>query len=324
MAKDGKGLLTGAATSRASLLKKSSGVTRTYLNGALTAKRVVVQSSEVESKTDIHPLNPRNQEALTLDAVRDIFPSIQENGVNQEGVAVKCPSTGKLLLLDASRRRFSCIHCDADLPLWELQDEVSDEQILAIINDSQEVKRWSYPEHAEYLIRIAKRKSLDVEAMKIEDLAKELSIGRESLRKRLAAHKVSKDILTVFVDYEGIPNNYYGSLAKVQNQLSRANKNLKDTMKSFSKKISDVDLGDTVLDKQAMTLKKLEEFVERLLKKQPKPEWSNRELCQFDDKKAYARVKNSPDGKSMKIELSRVGAEKMREAERLIEQLLNS
>lgn len=145
MAKDGKGLLTGAATSRASLLKKSSGVTRTYLNGALTAKRVVVQSSEVESKTDIHPLNPRNQEALTLDAVRDIFPSIQENGVNQEGVAVKCPSTGKLLLLDASRRRFSCIHCDADLPLWELQDEVSDEQILAIINDSQEVKRWSYP-----------------------------------------------------------------------------------------------------------------------------------------------------------------------------------
>lgn len=160
--------------------------------------------------------------------------------------------------------------------------------------------------------------------MKIEDLAKELSIGRESLRKRLAAHKVSKDILTVFVDYEGIPNNYYGSLAKVQNQLSRANKNLKDTMKSFSKKISDVDLGDTVLDKQAMTLKKLEEFVERLLKKQPKPEWSNRELCQFDDKKAYARVKNSPDGKSMKIELSRVGAEKMREAERLIEQLLNS
>ena len=324
MVKEGKGLLTGAASSRASLMKKSNGATRTYLNGALTAKRVVVQSSEVESKTDIHPLNPRNQEALTLDAVRDIFPSIRENGINQEGVAVKCPSTGKLLLLDASRRRFSCIHSDADLPLWELLDEVSDEQILAIINDSQEVKRWSYPEHAEYLIRIAKRKSLDVESMKIEDLAKELSIGRESLRKRLAAHKVSKDILMVFVDYEGIPNNYYGLLAKIQNQILRANKNIKDTMKSFSKKISDDDFGDTVLDKQAMTLNKLEEFIECLLKKQPKPEWSNRDLCKFDDKKAYAKAKTSPDGKTLKIELSRVGAEKMREAERLIEKLLNS
>lgn len=324
MSKSGKGLLTGSASSRASLLKKGGGATRTYLNGTLSAKRVVIDTAEIESKTDIHPLNPRNQEALTLEAVRDIFPSIQENGVNQEGVAVKCPSSGKLLLLDASRRRFSCVHSDADLPLWELQGDVTDEQILAIINDSQEVKRWSYPEHAEYLLRIAERKSLDVKAMKIEDLAKELSIGRESLRKRLAAHKVSKDILSVFVDYEGIPNNYYSSLTKVQNQLSRAGKNIKDTMSSFSGSIVDSELGGSVSEKQATILKKLEEFIKNLLEKQPKAEWSNRELCQFDDKKAYARVKTSPDGKTKKIELSRIGVDKMRQIERLIEEVLNS
>lgn len=323
MTKKGKGLLTGQATSRASLMKGGV-VTRTYLNGALTAKRVLVPSSEVETKTDVHPLNPRNQEALTLEAVRDIFPSIQKNGVNQEGVAVKCDSTDKLLLLDASRRRFSCIHGEVDLPLWEIQGDVTDEQILAIINDSQEVKRWSYPEHAQYLLRIAERKQLDVETMKIDDLARELSIGRESLRKRLAANKVSKDILTVFVDYEGIPNNYYGSLAKIQNQLSKANKNINEVMKSFVQTLDDIVLGESVLDKQATVLKKLEEFTENLLKKQAKPEWSNRQLCQFEDKKAYARAKTSPDGKTMKIELSRIGAEKMREIERLIQQVLDS
>ncbi len=323
MMKKGKGLLTGQASSQASLMKGGV-ITRTYLKGALTAKRVVVSSSEVNVKTDIHPLNPRNQEALTLDAVRDIFPSIQKNGVNQEGVAVKCPSTGKLLLLDASRRRFCCIQSNADLPLWEIQEDVTDEQVLAIINDSQEVKRWSYPEHAQYLLRIAERKSLDVSTMKIEDLAKELSIGRESLRKRLAANNISKDILAVFVDYEGIPNNYYSSLTKIQNKLSRSNKNIKDTMNSFIQTLEGVELGATVFDKQATILKRLEEFVERLLNKQPKQEWSNRELCQFADKKAYARAKISPDGKTMKVELSRVGAEKMRKIERLIEQVLNS
>ena len=323
MTKKGKGLLTGQASSQASLMKGSA-VTRSYLNGNLTAKRVIVPSTDINTKTDIHPLNPRNQEALSIEAVRDILPSIKENGVNQEGVAVRCLSSGKLLLLDASRRRFCCAHSNVDLPLWEIQGDITDEQILAIINDSQEVKRWSYPEHAQYLLRIAERKSLDVDAMKIEDLAEELSIGRESLRKRLAANKVSKDILAVFVDYEGIPNSYYSSLTKIQNQLSRANKNIKDTMESFVQKLRGIELGTTVSDKQAATLKGLEEFVEHLLKKQPKPEWSTRELCQFTDKKAYARTKISPDGKTMKIELSRVGVEKMREIERLTRQILNS
>ncbi len=297
-------------------------VKKSYLNGSLKAKREIVKGKDIKSKTEIHYLNPRNQEALTLEAVTDIYSSIQENGVSTEGVAIE--KDGKYHVLDASRRRFCCIESDQDLPLWVIEGEPTDAQLLKLINDSQEVKKWSYPEHAQYLLRIAERKQLDVETMKIDDLANELSIGRESLRKRLAANKVSKDILKIFVDYEGIPNNYYSVLAKIQNQLSKAGKDIGDSMKSFIETMEDFEPGESILAKQASTLKKLEEFVDRLLMKQSKPEWSNRQLCQFEDKKAYARAKTSPDGKTMKIELSRVGAEKMREIERLVQQILNS
>lgn len=319
--KKGKSLLTGSAKSRTSIL--TSNQTRTYLNGAVTAKRVVIPASEVELKTDIHPLNPRNQEALTLDAVRDIFPSIYENGVNQEGVAVRCPITGKLLLLDASRRRFSCIKGGVDLPLWELQEDVSDDQMLGIINDSQEVKRWSYPEHARYLLTIAERKGIDVENTKIEDLATALSIGRESLRKRIEAHNVDLSMRKVFVDFEGIPNSFYGTLAKYQRAILKDGKKVNELMKKFKANLP--ELSDDVSESQRNTLNLLKAFVEENTTGKPKKAvWTTSKLAEFENKNTYAKVSRSADRNTIKFELSRVGAEKMKKIEVYIKRVLSS
>ncbi len=316
----GKGLLTGQGQSKAKGLLAASS-TRTYLKGEVKAKRENIPAQEVESNTDIHPLNPRNQEALTLEAVRDIFDSIQNNGVNVEGVAVICPTSGKRLLLDASRRRFSCIHGQADLPLWVIQGEITDEQILAIINDSQEVKRWSYPEHAKYLLKVAERKGLDVECMKIKDLAKELSIGHESLRKRLEAHSLSLSLREVFVDYEGIPNSYYSELAKIQRKVEKENKNIDDVLSGFSFQVEE-ELKLDVAEVQSLTLNKLKEFIENTLGSKKKVEWEKSNLAVFDDRKAYARSSKSPDGQAVKYEFSRIGAEKLRLIDNYIQQLL--
>lgn len=317
----GKGLLTGHGQSRAKQLMGAS-MTRTYLNGLVTAKRVVISFNEIESKTDIHPLNPRNQEALTLDAVRDIYQSIKDNGVNQEGVAIKCPSSGKYLFLDASRRRFTCIHAESDLPFWELQGNVTDDQILAIINDSQEVKRWSYPEHAAYLFKVAERKGIDIESTKIEDLAVALSIGRESLRKRIVAYNVALELRTVFVDYEGIPNAYYATLAKFQRELVRSKKDIAKEMKEFMVELNRNELTGDVSDIQKETLELLTLFIGKILSKTAKREWVTSPLAEFTDKKAYARVSRSPDRNSVKFELSRVDADLTHKIEGYIKRVL--
>lgn len=315
--------LRGQAKSGISSLKRSC-ETRTFLNGAVTAKRVVIAGSDVESKTDIHFLNPRNQEALTKEAVRDILPSIIENGVNVEGVSIKSPTTGKQLLLDASRRRFCCIEGSRDLPLWELQGLITDEQILAIINDSQEVKRWSYPEHADFLMRVAKCKDLDVENINIEELAKHLSIGRESLRKRLEARNVSIALRKIFPDYEGIPNAYYSKLAKLERNLTKANKNVFDAMHHFALERKNVDFVSDVIQRQTTTMVLLEAFVENYIgSNKTKREWTITLIAKFDDKKVYAKRSKSPDGNTTKFEFSRIEAAKLKKIEAYIAQVLN-
>ena len=323
--KDKSKLLRSGSKSGISSLKGASENVRTFLNGNWKAKRVVIPSRDIESKTDIHPLNPRNQDALTIEAVRDIYSSIIKNGVNQEGIAVRCKSTGRLMLLDASRRRFVCLQAEVELPLWELIGDVSDEDILAIINDSQEVKRWSYPEHAQYLFRIARRKGIDVDTAKLEDLASALSIGRESLRKRIAANNVVLPLRQVFVDFEGIPNSYYSDLIKLQRDLEKNHVDIADSMKSFSKVLQFPVDCMSITDRQKITLEQLKLFIAESLNVKTKPkEWKKESLASFDKKGSYATLSQSPDRNKMKIELARIGADKEKQILEFIKSILNT
>ncbi len=317
-------LLASGSKSGISSLKGLSGNTRTFLTGKVKATRIIVLSSDIESKTGIHPLNPRNQEALTLEAVRDIYPSIKANGVNQEGVAIRCQSSNRLLLLDASRRRFTCLHAGVDLPLWELQGDLTDEDILAIINDSQEVKRWSYPEHAQYLFKVAERKGIDVKSAKLEELASALSIGRESLRKRIAANNVSIALREVFVDFEGIPNAYYSELAKLQRELEKSQLAIEDVMVRFIDEVKLPSESLSVDDMQKLTLENLKSFVSEVLNvKKKNKDWKKESLALFDKKGCYATVSQSPDRNKLKIEFSRIGAEKEKQILDYIKTVLN-
>lgn len=305
--------------------KSSSGLSgllakKTYLNGELKAKREVVKGKDISSKTDIHYLNPRNQEALTLDAVSDIYPSIKENGVNTEGVAVE--KDGKFYVLDASRRRFCCIEGDQDLPLWVIEGEPTDPQLLKIINDSQEVKKWSYPEHGEYLIKIAKLKKLDIETLKLEELAKELGLGKESLRKRLESLNISDELRMVFPDYEGIPNTYYSELAKIQRSITKSEKDAVELLERFNHKLKNLELTGSVFERQKKTLEALKEFASHFLGKKSGSAWTEKNLGSFDVKGMSAKRKISKDGRKVVFEFNRLPAEVQRKINDLVEQTL--
>lgn len=295
------------------------GLNRVFLNGLITGKRIVIPASDVESKTGVHPLNPRNQDALNNDAVRDILQSIIDNGVNQEGIAVRCANTDKLLLIDASRRRYSCIVGGVDLPLWVIEP-TSDENILKIINDSQEVKRWSYPEHANYLLKIAERKNLPSD-LPIPELAKELGMGRESLRKRLEAISIHEDLRKVFIDFEGIPNSYYSELAKIQKKLIKNNMPIPQFIENVKNQIPDLSGSDLdICEHQKITLNEMKRLSNST---QEKPKWVTSKLSDFESQKAYAKVSKSPDGMAIKYEFSRIGAEKLKKIEDFIESVFN-
>ena len=291
---------------------KGTKVKRTFCDGSIEAERVVVKAEDIEAKTGVHPLNPRNQHALTMESVRDIFESIQVRGVDIEGIAVLCPDTKKYLLLDSSRRRFCCIKADKDLPIWLLTTPVSDSDILSIIKDSQKTKRWSYREEGLTYLKVKNEKGLN----NIEELAEALNIGRETLRKKLQAAEISHLLIEQFPDYEGIPNTFYKALSRSERTINKAGYEVKEFVKQLEKKLPSFS-GDTERE-QSQVLQTIVSFSDSLLNGLQKPEWAVSNIIEFDDKKKYAKKKTSPDGNVVKYEFSRLSKETMKELDKII------
>ncbi|MEF1225976.1 ParB family protein [Vibrio fortis] len=268
----------------------------TFASGkTATAERVIVKADELDSKTAIHPLNPRCQESLTLDSVRDILPSIQEEGVHTEGVATK-DEQGTYQLLDSSRRRFTCLHAKKDLPLWVIEGEIEQADLIAFIGTTQSVKRLSYRELGSDYSSIMQEQGFT----KIDELAAHLNIGRETCRKRFSAAAIDPRMIEVFPDCEGIPNGYYTKLAKAEKQLVKENTPVSRFINSLKFNLDD---AENVEDKQKLVLAAIEA---KLAKKVAKVSWKTESIAKFEDKNQYAKVSRSSDKRGLKIELNRL------------------
>lgn len=282
----------------------------TFASGkTATAERVVVQADELTHKTAIHPLNPRSQESLTLDSVRDILPTIQEEGVHTEGVAIK-DEQGTYQLLDSSRRRFTCVHAQKDLPLWVIEDNVGQPDLIAFIQTTQSVKRLSYRELGSDYQGMMDEQQFN----KIDQLAEYLNIGRETCRKRFAAAAIDQRLISIFPDCEGIPNGYYAKIAKVEKHLTKEGVTTSRFIKSLKVKLDDFE---SVEDKQKHVLTLMEA---QIAKGTEKVSWDTQALASFDDKNKYAKVSRSSDKRGLKIELSRLPAELYDEIVAFVEQ----
>ncbi|QFT13497.1 ParB family protein [Vibrio sp. THAF190c] len=276
------------------------------------AERVIVKADELESKTAIHPLNPRRQESLTLDSVRDILPSIQEEGVHTEGVATK-DEQGAYQLLDSSRRRFTCVHAKKDLPLWVIEGNVDQDDLIAFIGTTQSVKRLSYRELGADYASIMQEQGFT----KIDELAAHLNIGRETCRKRFTAATIDQRMIEVFPDCEGIPNGYYAKLAKAEKQLAKENTPITHFIRSLKFNLDD---AENVEDKQKLVLAAIEA---KLTKKEAKVSWKTESIAKFEDKNQYAKVSRSSDKRGLKIELSRLPTEMYDEIVQFISDKVN-
>lgn len=263
------------------------------------ATRVVVKADELETKTAIHPLNPRRQASLSVEAVRDILPTIEAEGVHTEGVAIK-DEQGIYQLLDSSRRRFSCIQAQKALPLWVLDGQVEQDDLVAFIQTTQAVKRLSYRELGADYSALMQENGFT----KLDELAEFLAIGRETCRKRYAAAKVDQKLIDAFPDCEGIPNGFYAKLAKIEKQLEKEG----STVKRFVSGLPTAQLAQAVSVEEQQ--KQLLAWMESMLQgTSNKPTWTTQALAEFSDKNTYAKVSRSSDKRGLKIELSRLSRE---------------
>ncbi|GAD91210.1 hypothetical protein VHA01S_074_00010 [Vibrio halioticoli NBRC 102217] len=298
-------------------LLKGNGPTKVFdfPNGSkVEAKRIIVPAADVETKTTKHPKNLRSTKGLSLDAVRDIYESIEKGGVNLEGIAIQCEETGQYLLLDSSRRRFCCIHAKKDLPLWVLPT-LSDYQIDSLITDAQKSKKWSWREEGLEYIRIRDSKGFGT----IEELAEHLGRGRETVRKRVQAGEITPVLIDCFPDSEGIPSTFYPALAKIERTLKKSGDDIELVVDFLA--LDDLDKNGAVEVRQRAILEALKE------KATPRSDKSNaweKQPLVVLGKGSSATIATSSDGRSTKFEFSRVNPEKMEAITKFIKETLSS
>ncbi|EIR0277912.1 peptide transporter [Salmonella enterica] len=281
----------------------------------LEAEHIIVPAERVKLETAVHPMNPRNQEALTLNAVRDILEQIQARGVDTEGVAVK--RNGVYLLIEGSRRRFCCIHLTKDLPLWVLPDELSPEDINSIITAAQTSRRFSYREVGfQYLQKMEEHGFVTN-----EELANFLGISHVSVSKRVQAAKIDNSLIALFPDYEGIPNSYYNRLSRLQKYIEKNLYSLEEVVESVREETKSLDVTD-ISEAQKSVIDKITKVVERLDINPPSKGWDTRELALFDNKDKYARVSKNASGRKIRFEFNRMNSELIAEIEEFIKQKL--
>ncbi|HBZ3951562.1 ParB family protein [Klebsiella pneumoniae] len=286
----------------------------TLANGRkVEARYVVVPGSEVANKTLVHELNPRNQEAVDDLSTREILPLIKENGVTTEAIAVY--RDGQFYLIEGSRRRFSCIKCSVDLPLWAFDVEVSREDVDCIVNAAQTAKRFSYREVGIKYLEIMKNKGFKTN----EELASYLNIGIESIRKRIQAAKISKELIRIFPDSEGIPNTYYSKLARIEKTANANNIPLTELTSEVGADDNKITNINDIEEVQKSILDGLHSVLSILCNDVNKPQkWTVTDIAAFDNKDTYARVKRSADGQKVSFEFKRIGQSTINEIERLI------
>lgn len=299
------------------LKKESSAKTKMFSlpsGESVTATRMVIPWQEIKTKVTVHKLNPRNQEALTLESISELLEKIKESGVNTEGLAVKNPETGLLELIDASRRAFCCVEAEKDLPLWVIPP-IDDKDVLALVDNTQTGKLFSRRERGLRNLIVMEKQGFKHD----QELAEYLNVSYEKVRRENVAARINHKLLSLFPDCESINVSFYGKLSKVTKKLD--DKSLSALIKHTEKSIKFKD-NITLQDKQDKVMQFILGEFERQTNAPKKKEWNETKLGTFSDKRAYAKMKVSPDGLSMKLELSRIGEDKLAEIEKAIKDIV--
>ncbi|WP_144139020.1 ParB family protein [Providencia rettgeri] len=276
------------------------------------AEHVVVPGSKVSEQTVVHALNPRNQEALDENSMRDILEQIRERGVDTEGIAVRVD--GVYQLIEGSRRRYCCAKLSADLPLWVLPNDISNEDIFSIISAAQSSRKFSYREVGMQYLKLMEENGFTTN----EELAQHIGISTESVRKRIQAAQIDPRLIALFPDCEGIPNTFYSRLAKVQGSAKKEMIDIGELCQEVQDNRKDKPV-ENIQETQKDILEEVATMLEIMADKaKPAAAWKTSDIVAFENKDQYARISYSGNGRKVRFEFNRLNQKVVEDIERLI------
>lgn len=188
---------------------------------------VVVSADQVKDMTDVHPSNERDPKALTEESLSDIIPSLSDNGNMFPAIGNKSAETGKLELMDGSRRRMSCIISGKPLRVYVARTNISLADARHISAISRKVKQHSYYEMG--VIRLDEFNRTE-DGVRVYKEKKELAVeifgddytdsDYQTLLSQLKFAEIPHVLISIIPDYNGLSVAMYNDMHKVSKAMS--------------------------------------------------------------------------------------------------------
>ncbi|EGU47178.1 ParB [Vibrio ichthyoenteri ATCC 700023] len=288
--------------------------------GVVPASLRVINSENILLETEIHPLNPRNQDALDDISVKNTLESISKNGIDTDCLGIWSDDESKILIIEGSVRRYCAIKTEQCYPIWVLPAKsATNKDIRRLIADASDKKKHSLRERGEAYWKEALELTDKIDSMTNEELSELLSVGRETLRKALQAFHIDMRLLKILPDYEGVQNAIYPKLAKIEKHLKKNSVSIDLFIQEVesSPELNNIKEMENTVDIQQQILTVMEALAFKArLKKTSK--WHTNDLVQFEQKNKFARKSISANGESVRFEFGRINSDLIEDIEELI------
>lgn len=257
--------------------RKEGGISFITLNSGrrVQFESVYIPAERVSSETVVHEFNLRTQEAVTLEMIEDILPSIQKAGVKMPALATR-DQDDVLHVFDGSRRRFAAINAGCGLYVDVTDETLSDDEIAELSHVTNLTKISSLYDRGRYY-QLQKEKYPELSQ---NELAAQIGIASSALGYALQAYEVPLPIYQIFPSKTELGRTQTQTLYKLTKSLSD------DELDALIATCQDADLQSS--DKEAM------EFIKAAVSVSP--------ATQTDKTEAIGKIRVKAKGTKLQIE----------------------
>lgn len=308
----GRVLGNGSSSEFARMLEGSEGTkTFTLKSGRqATFMLTVVLSGEIESRTFVDPgINGRDQSMLTPESVSDISRTIK---LQQFFPAIGRMVGDRIEVLDGSRRRASCIFNETKFEILVTKDDISLEDARQLAVDIQTAR-----EHT--LRELGKRFEVMYDkGMTKDEIARAENMSPAKVTRAFQAAAVPDKMIEVFPVASDLSLADFQLLLQVAEDANSKSVHIDDLVATVRKRIAKIDGADGDKSK-ILSLFKAES---KSFKPAPVKSVATEKLCDFSDRRQYARKKTDPKKRLVVYEFSRISSEIQSEIDEAIKKIM--
>jgi ParB family chromosome partitioning protein len=277
---------TGSEESKEQAPSNSGGVSFNVSGGTVTFRSAYISPSDIKSKTYVDPVtNNRPQELLNESNLKALVGGLKRRGQLQPAYGVLNRQTGKIELLDGSRRSLGCEQANIDF--WVYVCDPSDYEFDITVDDKIDIRRDLQTAKEQSLYDLGQEcLAWEQKLGSAKAVAARFELSEAKISRAKKAASVSIDLISLFEDYNVLSLTDFTSLKKLQDEAEQGGISAKELADKIQIDASNNDEDELA---QAKSMKaSIKTFVENAKPSAPKTKITTYNYVK--DKKTGARM----------------------------------